>query len=570
MHGGRVAIPLPTWEGARADARVTSGADALVDVLAALGVERAFGVMGGGIAPFCRALAASSIAYVHTRHECGAAFAALEASLASRRPTLVFTTTGPGLTNALTGMMAARCEGARVILVSAGTTAKQRGRGPCQETSAYTLPQTGLVSAGPLFHYATSLEHLDELDVVAQRLAAGVTRAAGFVAHVSVPLGVQTTRIDAPPRFAAPTVAPVRAELAAAAAALAEPFAIWLGFGARDAVREVRRLAEHAGAPVMCSPRAKGTFPEDHPLFAGVTGLGGHARVDAMMRELRPRRVLVLGSRLGEGTSLWSPALVPPEGFVQVDVDPSAFGAGYPAVPTLGVVGDCAAVAGELAARVPGRAAPVLPRSDEPALAGIPRAGAVRGRALMAAIQRVVVVGSDALVMAESGNSFMWTTHHLAFREPHRYRTSTSFGSMGHMTTGVVGAALARGGPAVAVVGDGAMLMLAEVSTAVRHRARAVWIVLNDACYGMVEQGIRSLGWDTWHNDIPRVDFVAWARALGADGTRVDGEAELDSALARALAAAGPFVVDVQMDAGELAPSVANRVKSLALDGRSS
>ena len=111
--------------------------------------------------------------------------------------------------------------------------------------------------------------------------------------------------------------------------------------------------------------------------------------------------------------------------------------------------------------------------------------------------------------------------------------------------------------------------MLAEVSTAVRYRVPAVWVVLNDACYGMVEQGIRSLGWQTWHNEIPRVDFVAWARAMGADGVRVTCEPDLDAALARALAANAPFIVDVEVDPDELAPSVANRVKSLGLAGES-
>ena len=89
-------------------ARTLSVSEALVDALQRLGVTQAFGVMGGAMAPFFRALAESEIQHFHLRHEAGAAFAALEASLATRRPVLVFTTAGPGLSNALTGMLAAR------------------------------------------------------------------------------------------------------------------------------------------------------------------------------------------------------------------------------------------------------------------------------------------------------------------------------------------------------------------------------------------------------------------------------------------------------------------------------
>ncbi len=74
-------------------------------------------------------------------------------------------------------------------------------------------------------------------------------------------------------------------------------FAIWVGFGARGAAKEIRQLAERTGAAVMCSPRAKGIFPEDHPQFIGVTGFGGHESVFRYMQEYRPLRTLVLGTR---------------------------------------------------------------------------------------------------------------------------------------------------------------------------------------------------------------------------------------------------------------------------------
>jgi acetolactate synthase-1/2/3 large subunit len=139
---------------------------------------------------------------------------------------------------------------------------------------------------------------------------------------------------------------------------------------------------------------------------------------------------------------------------------------------------------------------------------------------------------------------------------------------MGHAATGVVGAALARGGKAVAVVGDGSMLMSSELSSAARYRAQAVWVVLNDAGYGMCRDGHRALGLTDQEVDVPRADFAALAKAQGADGIAVDTEDQLDDALDRAMEAEGPFVVDVRIDASEPSPLL-RRFESLIRQGNS-
>jgi acetolactate synthase-1/2/3 large subunit len=106
----------------------------------------------------------------------------------------------------------------------------------------------------------------------------------------------------------------------------------------------------------------------------------------------------------------------------------------------------------------------------------------------------------------------------------------------------------------VAVVGDGALLMTNEINSAVKFGARAAWVVLNDGRYGMCAQGMDALGLSA-DAEIPQVDFVAFARAQGARATRVDHEAQLDAALAEAMAADGPFVVDVRIDSRSKAPA---------------
>jgi len=549
-----------------------SFADALVELLAELGVEYAFGMFGGGIAPFCEALHRSSIQLLHFRHEAGAAFAAVEASLASGRPVVVVATTGPGMTNLLTGMVAARWEGAKVIFVSGTTPAAQRGRSSFQETSQYAPGLSDMFTTGPLFHHAGVIEDAVELDLLRARLASGVARPTGFVAHLGLPTNVQAARTAASSgrrlcALSTPVCDAATVERCAALLA-SNKFVIWAGFGARDASAQVRALAERSGAAVMCSPRGKGIMPEDHPQFLGVTGLGGHASVDVYMRSKRPAHVLVLGTRLGEFTSFWSPDLVPSESFVHVDLEPDAFGTAYPEVETVGVQAEIGAFLDALLARWPEHASKQASESVRalPSLPSMREQGPVRPSFLMHEVQRRIVERSDALVITEAGNAFALGSHYLRFAEPHRYRVSSGFGSMGHASGGVIGAALGRRGKAVAILGDGAMMMLNELNTARAYDVDALWIVLNDARYGMIAQGMQSIGWKPFEVEFPRADFVSIARALGAQALQVERECDVAAALEQAMSARGPFLLDVAIDPDELAPA-GRRNQSLAKQG---
>jgi acetolactate synthase-1/2/3 large subunit len=561
----------PNEKSSQSESTGLTVADAVVKMLEDLGVRHAFGVSGGAIASLWASLEHSAIDVLHFRHESGAAFAAIESYFANNRPVVIFTITGPGITNALTGLFAARWEGAKVIFLSPATSAPQRGRWAFQETSTYTMPSEVFCTSGSLFHYATSIESGEELPEIARRLAAGLARPGGFVAHLSVPTTIQSSFLKASlPRVTFSQTLTTAGEDAIAKSVQllsSGPFAIWVGYGARGAASEIRQLAERTGAAVMSSPRGKGIFPENHPQYLGVTGFGGHNSVVKYMQEQRPGRVLVLGTRLGEFTSFWSPAMVPAKGFVHVDIDPEVPGTAYPSVETFSIQSDVQVFVKALLNYFPERPGdcPVLPNPQRVPL--LPQAeGLVRPDVLMDTIQQVFVEKGDAVVMTEAGNSFAWGTHTLRFTKPGRYRVSTGFGSMGHAATGVLGAALARNGKAVAILGDGAMLMNNEVSTAVKYQIPAVWIVLNDSRYNMCTQGMELLGFKGVDTQMSPVDFVAIARGMGADGIRVESETDLQAALEKALVSNVPFVVDVIIDPTQTAP-FGNRIQSLIEQG---
>lgn len=525
-------------------------ADSLASMLAQFGVRQAFGVLGGGIAQFHASLRTAGIDVIHGRHEAGAAFMAIEAQLASDAPVVVFTTTGPGATNVLTGLVSAAWEGAKLIAVVGGTDVHQRGRGAFQETGPHSLcVGAWLGGAAPIEEL--TLESPTQLAWLYRRLRGGLRRSGGYLASLTFPLGVQASPAT-PYRRALvrrPHLRPEPALVNDVREQLRDgDFVMWVGFGARKDAAAVRELAQRSGAYVMCSARAKGIFPESHPQYLGVTSMfGGHARVREHMLEHRPRCVLVLGSRLSQATSSFDLGLCPRERFIHVDIDSSVFGLAYPEVETIGVQAEIGLLIDDLLRQWPTRVHSVPAKAPRPS-APPPDSEPVHPRALMAAIQRVVVEGSNAIVLTDAGNSFAWGNAELRFDEPRRYRTTSSFAVMTSATSGVVGAALGSGRTAVAIAGDGAMLMANEISTAVEHRVDAKWIVLNDASYGMVHHGMVAVGLTPRDTRLPRTNFELLATALGATGLRVTRASELDDALRRMLATPGPVILDVAID----------------------
>ena len=527
------------------DPQTVSGAlpapDALAALLSRAGVRLGFGLCGGAIARVMDALVRSSIRVTHCRHESGAAFMACEASLQSGRPAVVFTTTGPGFTHAISGLVAAMHEGADVVALVATSPSGRLGRGCFQELAPSAVDLSRFAPPAATFRHLHLGQRRDLVRLAS--ILARPRRGRGRLVVVTAPSDLPNAGWEVP-RLAA-----VRGGLRpvgvpeAIRALEGRRFAILAGFGARRACDGVRRLAERCSALVLTTPRGKGVLPEDHPRWAGVTGYGGHD-YHAALRAFAPEVMLALGTGLGEGSTWFDPALVPPRGLVHVDEDPAAFSRAYPDAKTVAVLGDVREVVRVLGSCLPPRDGPAV-ISPRPVAVG---PGPLHPQTVLQSVQGVLLDGASWPVMVEAGNAFAWGPHALRFRSP-QFRMSAHFASMGHATCGVVGAAMANEeGRAVAVVGDGAMLMHHEVSTAAATATRAIWVVFNDAAYGMVAHGMRSIGLGEDPTRFPRVDFAALARAVGADGAIATDEATLATALGRARRADGPFVVDVWVD----------------------
>lgn len=549
-------------------------ATTVVQTLSQLGVRQAFGICGREIVPLWAALLESAgtpheITAFHTRHESGAGYAAIGSWAQSDRPAAVFTTTGPGITNAITALQTGRAAGAKLVLLTPLTPSGNRGRLGIQDTSGQGFCDAELYSEGRLFDVVTALESPADLEAVVGRLASGFAGPGGFMAHIAIPTTLQRMRGDAATaievpkvRRPAPAVAPGLAEEIVDLLA-GDPFAVWVGWGARHHAPAVRRLLDLTGAPVMSSPRGLG-IADCHPQFIGVTGNGGSSSVMDMFEGYAPARTLVLGTGMGQPTSGWSERLIPAKGLVHVDLDADVFGRAYPKPSTLAVqsdVGELLAALLNRSSRLVRRAPVTLPAARRLKLVAT-TGGPVHPAALMDVIQRVVIKATSVPVLADAASAMFWAARHLVFPEPGRWMVENRFGAMGNAAAGVVGVAAARDGSALAIVGDGAMHMQDEINTAAHYGIRAIWVVLNDSGMGIVRNGMKADGWRRHDADYPTTDFAAVAAAKGARGVRVTRAEELEAALHLALRADGPFVVDVVIDPSAIAPIGARTERS--------
>ena len=526
-------------------------ADGLVEVLTDAGVDLVFGLPGGPISPIFDALMdRGDVRVVTTRHESGAMFAACGYAHTTGRLGVVAVTSGPGVLNALTGLASAHCDGLPVLLLVGELPRKIQGKGGLQDGSSHGLNIIGMTRhVSKLAVEATDPAHAPML--LRRAITTAMSGKRGPVV-VTLPMDVATALAE-PPRITSDvglefTLTPGAIdEIANLLAGAARPL-ILAGSGCRggNAPERLRAVAEHFRCPVATTPKAKGVFPESHPLALGVFGLGGHPSTRAYV-EGGVDVLIALGTSLGDvATDGWSPLLNPLRALVHVDIDGQQIGRSYS--PTHALVAPAAQFLRRLLERRPTpvtRERPftrvikhILPPSPHDSLAP---------QDALAEIQQILP--ADTIYTVDSGEHFLFATHFLQIDQPDSYVVMTGLGSMGQSLGGAIGAKLARPDRTVAAIcGDGCFAMNGfEVATAVSERLPMVVFVFNDQRLGMVEHGHKAVYGRAAHYPI-QMDVGALARGLGAGFLRVSRPGDLLRAADLLRDPRGPIIVDVRID----------------------
>jgi 5-guanidino-2-oxopentanoate decarboxylase len=517
--------------------------EALVDLLAARGVDTIFGIPGVHTLALYRGLARNDVRHVLVRHEQGAGFAADGWGRVTGRPGVCFLITGPGVLNAATAIGEALADSVPMLVVTTVNPPDGRGR------SRGRLHEIGdqRAALAPIARLVRRIETPEDLaPAVAEAFTALTTGRPGPVV-LELPLPViDAPAVDAAPARATHRPVPAPADVQAAAALLdtARLPVLVAGGGTVDAADAVRRFAEATGAIVLPTTAGKGVIPWDHPCHPGtiLKSPGAHA----LLREAD--LVVLAGTELGE-TDTWLDTPLRLSGkVVRIDIDPGQLDADHPAA--VGLLGDAGAALDAIAALCRTRRPAPVERVQ--ALRAAYRAGLSPLERKHARVWDVVreALPEDATVCADMTQLAYTGSYWFPASRPRSWLHPVGFGTLGWALPAAIGAKLAAPGRAVlAVLGDGGLqFTLPELGTAMEQRlGLPILLWNNDAlgqiALGMRERSIREIG---VYQTNP--DFQAIARAYRSRAVRPDGPAALGQAIGRALHADHPTLIEVRED----------------------
>lgn len=547
-----------------------SSAEIIVKHLEQEGVEYVFGVPGGHLLPFYDALyKTGSIKPILAKHEAGAAFMAYGYAVASGKIGVCCGTVGPGATNLVTGVASAYMDSVPLLVLTAqvGTTAI--GKGALQEGAGVgrTIDQVALFEKITKMNFM-EIRARNVADTIRRSLRVALSGRPGPV-HIDLPADIQAEVVDADllPISAYRSSGGSSVDAAHLKTALdllknAKKPAILAGYGTTAGGQggNLIKLAEGLGMPVATTLRAKGVFPEDHPLSLGCVGLYGTRAANSYLRS-GVDVLLSIGASFHEFTShCWDPAFIPSTALIQVDIDPVEIGKNYPV--TLALVGDAGAVLEGLVSRLNGAARPSEDISSFKTDHEYFSENSMLSDAVPMKPQRLMkelreVLPRDVTICADIGNTLTWAERCFQAYSEGQFVALSGLAAMGSAVAACIGTKLGRPqNPAVCLCGDGDFHMTGmEVATAVAHRIPVVWIVLRNSQLGMIHD-VQAVSYQGRYisSTFSDTDFVLLARALGAEGYRTDTPSEIGPIVREALEKPGPVVVEATIDAAEMPP----------------
>jgi len=547
-------------------------ADVVIDTLRDLNVRTFYGVPGGAITPIYDALIdAPDLRLINNRHESAAMFIAAGAAL-NGQLSAVLVTSGPGVTNVITGLANAFADSIPVVVLGGEVAHRNFGRGALQEGTKFSLDLIGMVRS--VTKYAATITNPRSASSVVRRAVQTALSGRQGPVFLSLPVDIMMEKVT-------PTVISAQVstsfqidealiERAAGALQSSKRGLIMMGSGARHplAVTQVRILAEHLQIPVCTTPKGKGLFPERNPLSLGVLGYGGHPSASNYV-EGGIDVLLAVGCGLGEtATNSWAGALQPTSTFIQIDIDGSQIGKNYQV--DVGLVGAAHQVLPSLIARV--RPEPLSTTRERievhnPEVLSSDKTPLHPAR-VMALLQETFPV--DTIYTSDIGEHLMFATHYLRIDHPDGFVAHHGLGSMGSGIGAAIGAKHAKPHrPVVAICGDyGFQMFGMELATCVQYKIGVAFAILNDSRMRMVENGFEKLYGRHLPCDSPLIDFAALGRAVGADGVVLESAADFARLKAMDRDPHKPLVMDIRTDPSAFF-AVSGRVKHLSnFEGR--
>jgi len=540
-----------------------SGADLLLDALEEQGVDVIFGYPGGAVLPIYDALfRRDRIRHVLVRHEQGAVHAAEGYARSTGKVGVVLVTSGPGATNAVTGLADALLDSIPVVCITGQVARPLIGTDAFQEcdTVGITRSCTKHNYLVPSAHKLPTIVH--EAFHIARNGRPGPV-VIDIPKDVQFEQGLYTARADAQKRncIVTPPINPNQIEQAVDLMRHARRPVLYTGGGVinagRGACEALRKLARETGFPVTSTLMGLGAFPASNPNWLGMLGMHGSLEANSAMHDCD--LMIAIGARFDDRITGRLDAFSPNSRKIHIDIDPSSINKNVRV--DIGVIGDAADVAEALVAewrRREAREAYNSSRLDQwrvqiekwRAKKSFSYQNCDKSIKPQYAIERLFALtrGRDVYVTTEVGQHQMWAAQHFHFDEPNRWMTSGGLGTMGYGLPAAIGVQAAHPDALVIdIAGDASVQMtMQEMATAVQHELPVKIFILNNAYLGMVRQWQELLHGGRYSHSYSASlpDFVKLAEAYGGVGLRAQSPDELDAKIIEMIDVKKPVLFD--------------------------
>jgi acetolactate synthase-1/2/3 large subunit len=543
-----------------------SGADIVIKSLVDQGVDVVFGYPGGAVLPIYDSLfKQNNLRHVLVRQEGGAVHAAEGYARSTGRVGVVLVTSGPGATNAVTGLTDALMDSVPIICLTGQVPTHLIGNDAFQEadTTGITRPCTkhnylvrDVADLARVMHEAFYIAKSGRPGPVVIDLPKDVLFALG---PYTAPEAIEhksyrpQTRPD-----------PARIDEALKLIAGAERPLIYGGGGLINSGPEAcLRFAEFVrlvDAPCTLTLMGLGALPGSDPHFLGMVGMHGTYEANNAMHDCDV--MVAVGSRFDDRVTGRLNAFSPGSKKIHIDIDPSSINKNVRVdVP---IIGDCGEA---LKALIEGWAKVAPKRQPAGRAKWWKRIDEWRGRDCLRydrgrkdvikpqhALERLYALtrDRDLFITTEVGQHQMWAAQFLKFEKPYHWMTSGGLGTMGYGLPAAVGVQIAHPDALVIdVAGEASILMnIQEMSTISQYRLPVKVFILNNQYMGMVRQWQELLHGGRYSESYTAAlpDFVKLAEAFGATGLRVERPDQLDDAIRTMIDAPGAVIVDVAVD----------------------
>ena len=538
---------------------ILTGAQILIKTLIEQGVTDVFGYPGGQVINIYDALYEykDEINHVLTAHEQGASHAADGYSRATGKVGVCIATSGPGATNLVTGIATAMLDSIPMVAITGNVPCSLIGKDSFQE-----IDITGVTL--PITKHNYFVSRIEELaDTVREAFSIAKSGRPGPVL-IDIPKDVQVAKyeyVQQPivPKIPLPIVSETLIEQAAAMIAEVKRPYIYIGGGAAGLGmgEEIVAFAEKIDAVIGCSFMGLSAVPQESERFLGMQGMHGHYA--SSMAQNEADLILAVGVRFSDRATGNVAKFAKRSKIIQLDPDQAEVNKNVRV--DLGLVGDVEDAFKRIAAK--------CKKADNPAWILRVRALkteeqtfeeeiAAASTAALTPKQVFDIVNEEkpaaTVVATDVGQHQMWTAQYVKFDRPRRWVSSGGLGTMGFGLGAAMGAYVATKDPTVLITGDGSFGMnLNELATAVTYNIPVVIVLMNNGVLGMVRQWQTLFFGKRYSNTVleRKTDFVALAKAFGAEGYLAETPVEFRQAFVKAVKAGKPVVIDTRIDKDE-------------------